>query len=258
MDTERKLSYEDRIIYKPERLILTTPEVDRYAWYVFENQIRSKYDSIFTLATGSSPIGLYNHWIEACKNGLDCSLLTIKNLDEYWKLPKDHPRSYGQEMIDNLFSHINIPESNRFIADCSAEDPYAEAVRYQAVIDSIGPSDITLLGLGPKLTCHIAFNERGSDQNTRTRVTPIDPETILANARFFERPEDVPQLAITQGIADILNSKRIVLIAKGYGKAAGIKRTLEGPISPDVPASFLRLHPNVTFILDRESASLLA
>lgn len=247
-------TYEGSVVFKPEVIVLETSEVDRYAWYIFENQIRSKPDSVLTLATGSSPIGIYNYWIDS---GLDCNLITTKNLDEYWKLPKGHPRSYAQEMKDNLFDNINIPESNRFIADCSAEDPYAEAARYQSVIDAIGPSDITLLGLGPGLTCHIAFNERGSDQNTRTRVTPIDPETILANARFFEKAEDVPQSAITQGIADILDSKRIVLIAKGYGKAAGIKRTLEGPIGPDAPASFLRLHPNVTFILDREAGGLL-
>lgn len=250
-------TYEGLIVFKSEVITLEAPEVDRYAWYIFENQIRSKPDSILTLATGSSPLGLYNYWISAYIGGLDCSLLTTKNLDEYWKLPIGHPRSYAQEMKDNLFDHINIPESNRFIADCSADDPYLEAIRYQTEIDRIGPSDITLLGIGPMLTCHIAFNERGSDEKTRTRVTPIDPETVLANARFFERREDVPELAITQGIADILDSKRIVLIAKGLGKAEGIKRTLEGPIGPDAPASFLRLHPNVTFLLDKEAASLL-
>ncbi len=248
---------ENLATYKPEVVILNTSEVDNYGWSIFENQIKSKPNSVLTLATGSSPLGIYKLWIEAVNAGLDCSQLTTKNLDEYVGLTKGHPQSYDQFMKDNLFDHINIPASQRFIPDTLAKEPHKEAQRYQALINKIGPSDLTILGLGPALTCHIAFNERGSKVHSGTRVIAIDEDTVQANARFFDREQDVPRLAITQGVADILNSKKIILIAKGLGKAAGIQRTLEGPINSDAPASFLRLHPNVTFIIDKDAGSLL-
>ena len=117
---------------------------------------------------------------------------------------------------------------------------------------------MVILGIGPELTCHIAFNERGSKLDSRTRVVDLDNETIQANARFCEgNINQVPTKAITQGIANILEGKKIILIAKGVEKAEGIKRTLEGEIGPDAPASFLRFHSNVTFLIDQEAASLL-
>ena len=118
---------------------------------------------------------------------------------------------------------------------------------------------MVILGIGPELTCHIAFNGPGSTLDSRTRVIDLDEETIEANARFCGGDKNqVPKQAITQGIANILEGKRIILIAKGSGKAAGIQRTLEGSIGQEAPASFLRLHPNVTFIIDQDAASLLS
>lgn len=240
----------------PEIVVLSNAsEVDKKAFDILSRVISEKPNAVLTLATGSSPLGLYKLMIDA---RLDLKNVITRNLDEYWPLSKENPQSYSRFMKDNLFDHVNIPEENRNIPDCETADPEAEVARYQAVLKRTGPSDLTILGIGPGLTCHIAFNERGSDENSRTRLVKIDPDTVKANARFFDGDENrVPQMAITQGIADILESRKIILIAKGFSKAEGIKRTLEGTIGPDAPASFLRNHPDVTFILDKEAASLL-
>lgn len=249
---------EDLWLFKPEITVLQTSElVDKYASCLVEAQIRSNPNSILTLPTGSSPIGMYRLLVIAHKNGLDMSGLTTTNLDEYWPLPKNHPQSYAAFMSENLFNHVNIPDSHRNIPDSSAENPGVEADRYQNILKKIGPADLAVLGIGPGLTCHIGFNERGSDIGSRTRLVNIDPETVAANARFFGNINDVPSQAITQGIADILEAKKIILIAKGKGKAQGIQRALEEPVNKNAPASFLRLHPKVTFILDKDAASLL-
>lgn len=246
--------------YRPDVVVLpSTRRVDGYAFSKVKEKILENPYSVLTLATGSSPLGLYNLMIQAFQRGeLDMSGLTTRNLDEYSPLPKNHPQSYDRFMRENLFNHINIPECQRHIPNSAAENPEEEVSRYQSVLKQTGPADLTILGIGPGLTCHIAFNERGSTPDSRTRLVEIDPETVKANARFFDGDESlVPHQAITQGIADILESKEIILIAKGEGKAQGIQRSLEGPINSDSPASFLRLHPNVTFILDEEAAGLL-
>lgn len=251
--------YENRPIFRPELHVLETPaQVDELVFLNLEAQILSKKNSVLTLPTGSSPIGVYKLLIEANHKGLDMSGLTTRNLDEYWPISKKHPQSYDFFMRDNLFNHVNIPESQIHIANGEAVNAQAEVSRFQNILDQTGPADLALIGIGPGLTCHIAFNERGSKVDSRTRLVNIDEETIQANARFFANADLVPRQALTQGIADILESKKIILIANGFGKAEGIRRTLEGPISSDAPASFLRLHPNVTFILDKDAASLLS
>lgn len=244
----------------PEVIVLpTTKEVDIQAFKILAQTVIDKPRAVLTLATGGTPLGLYALMAEAHKSHvLDFSGVTTKNLDEYWPLPKDHPQSYSRFMKDNLFNKINIPACQRHIPDSSAEDPLKETARYQSTLQSIGSSDLTILGIGPEMTCHIAFNERGSSLGSRVRLVDVSEETIKANARFFGGDQtEVPRRAITQGVADILESKRIILLAKGKSKALGIKRTLEGEISEDAPASFLRLHPKVTFILDEEAGSLL-
>lgn len=247
-------------VFKPEVVVLPSPElVDEYAFLRVTRKILENPHSVLTLATGSSPLGIYRLMIEAYQQEkLDMGGLTTRNLDEYWPLPKNHPQSYDRFMRDNLFDYINIPEDHRYIPDSTAENPWEEVARYQSILKQTGPANLTILGIGPGLTCHIAFNERGSTLDSRTRLVQIDPETIRANARFFNGDESrVPHQAITQGIADILESEQIVLIAKGSGKAEGIQKTLEGHIGSDAPASFLRLHPKVTVIVDKEAGGLL-
>lgn len=253
------LSAEPFQVFKPEVVVLSSPElVEKHAFSVVQEQILSNKHSVLTLPTGSSPLGIYRLIVEAYRSGLDMGGLITTNLDEYWPLPKNHPQSYDFFMNQNLFDHVNISKSQRHIPNCEAVDPYEEAARYQEILRQTGVADLAILGIGPGLTCHIGFNERGSTLDSRVRLVQIDSETVRANARFFGGNErQVPYQAITQGIADILEAKRIILIAKGCGKARGIQRTLEGPIGSDTPASFLRLHSNVTFIIDQEAGSLL-
>lgn len=243
--------------FKPEIIVLPTPEqVDRYAAKTFINQVVTKPDSTLTLPTGGTQLAWYKLVREThAQLGLDFSGLTVRNLDEYWPLPKSSPFNYSSYMNLNLFDYVNIPPHQRHIPNSEADDPYAEASRYEAIVSS-QPSDLAILGIGPGTTCHMGFNEKGTNFDSRTHYGLLDEQTRQANAGFFTG-ELPPEGAITQGIGNILESKHIILIAKGESKAWGIQRALEGLIGVDAPASFLRLHPHVTFLLDSKAASLL-
>lgn len=243
--------------FKPEIIVLPTPEqVDLFAAKTFINQAVQKSDSIFTLPTGGTQLAWYKLARETyARLGLDFSGLTTRNLDEYWPLPQSSSFNYASYMKMNFFDYVNIPPHQRYIPNSEADDPNVEAARYEAIVSS-QPSDLAILGIGPGTTCHMGFNEKGSNFDSRTRYVQLDEQTRQANAQFFggELP---PIGAITQGIGNILEAKHILLIAKGESKAWGIQRTLEGLIGADAPASFLRLHPHVTFLLDSGAASLL-
>lgn len=237
-------------------IILAKPEqVDEFAGKQFLDQVKKNPHSIFTLPTGSSPLGMYQYVRNQYRlQKLDFSGLTVRNLDEYWPLPSGSPYSYATYMSRNLFNHVNIPFEQCHIPNCSAPDPHIEATRYESLIQT-RPSDYTFVGIGPGKTCHMGFNERGSTVNSHTRYVELDSQTREANAKHCGG--ETPHGAITQGIHNILNSYQITLIAKGGGKAWGIHRTLKGEVGPDAPASYLRLHPRVTVIIDKEAASLL-
>lgn len=185
---------------------------------------------------------------------VDFSRVTVFNLDEYHPIRRNHPSSYNYYMLENLFNVVHMGRA--FIPNGESEEPNAEAERYDALLKQYGPVDLAVLGIGPGTTAHIGFNENGSTEDSRTRYTRLDDQTRSTNGAFFEHPQEIPEGAITQGVANILESRRILLIAKGEGKAWGIHRALKGPIDSDAPASFLRLHPHVTFALDKGAASL--
>lgn len=243
--------------FKPEVIALpTTEQVDLFAAKIFIDHATHKPDSILTLPTGSTQLAWYKIVREEyARLGLDFSGLTVRNLDEYWPLSHSSPFNYASYMNMNFFDHVNIPPHQRHIPNSNAEDPYIEALRYETVVSG-HPSDLTIIGIGPGTTCHMGFNEKGSDYRLRTHYGLLDEQTRQANAQFFTG-ELPPEGAITQGIGNILEAKHIVLIAKGQSKAWGIQRSLEGAINADAPASFLRLHPHVTFLLDQAAASLL-
>lgn len=244
-------------IFAPKIEILPGPEaVDMRAAEILMEQVRTKPDSILTLPTGSTPIGMYDILIEAYQHGLaDFSGVTTLNLDEYYPIDPRRPESYAGFMQDHLFDHVPFKASH--IPNGAAEDPEAEARRYEDIIASNQPVDLAVISLGPGTTCHIAFNERGSSADSRVRYITLDPQTTTANSRFFENPWEVPVGAITQGVANILEARHILFIAKGEHKAWGVNRSLKGPVSSDAPASFLRLHPNVTAVLDQAAAQYL-
>ena len=222
----------------------------------FERLLSAKPDAVLGLATGSTPIGIYNELIRKYRAGkMDFSRARAVNLDEYIGLPPDDRQSYAYFMRQNLFSQINILPGNCHIPNGNAEDLDAECRRYEGVIASLGGIDIQLLGIGHD--GHIGFNEPGKSFEKRTHQVELARETITANARFFESMEKVPKRAVTMGIGTIMNARSILLVAVGADKADIVYRALTGPIDPFVPGSILQLHPNLTVLLDDSAGAKL-
>jgi len=246
-------------VYEPRIFIFDSPEkVDLSASHMFIRQIQRKPVSIITCPTGDSPIPMYDQVATASEQGeVDLSRMRIFNIDENWPLPDGHEATYKYFMDKNLYSRVNIPESQRHIPRSWIADPHREAQEYEALLAYYGPPDLSFLGLGPKKTCHIGFNERGSTVNSRTRHVFLDPETVETNRKHFPNPDEATDQAITQGVGTLLEARRLVFIIKGAGKAWGVNRTLLGEINADAPASFTRYHPNMTVLMDVTAASEL-
>ena len=211
------------------------------------NQVINKPESILGLATGSSPVGTYKKMAEANKEGkVDFSKVISVNLDEYVGLTGDNDQSYRYFMDNNLFKFINIKPENTFVPNGCAEDLAKEGAEYDEHIKKLGGIDLQLLGIG--LDGHIGFNEPDDFFTAPTHEVELDPSTIEANARFFESMDDVPKTAITMGMMSIMQAKKVLLIANGQNKKDIINKSFFGPITPQVPASILQLHPDVTVI----------
>lgn len=213
-------------------------------------QIILKPNCVLGLATGSSPVGAYRRLVE---RGLDFSQVRSVNLDEYVGLGPDHDQSYAWFMRKNLFDHVNIDQSNTHIPSGLAGEE--ECARYDELIRALGGIDMQLLGLG--VNGHIGFNEPDEVFCKGTHKVALTESTIQANKRFFARLEDVPASAYTMGVGDILQAKRVLMVASGTSKAQAIRDAFAGPITPKVPASILQLHPDFTLIADEEALSLL-
>lgn len=230
--------------------IITTKsydELSRRAADILAAQILLKPDCVLGLATGSSPIGLYNCLVERYEKGeLDFSAVRSVNLDEYRGLDGSNDQSYRYFMDTNLFDRVNIDKANTNVPDGKAADAAAEGERYDALIRALGGIDIQLLGIG--LDGHIGFNEPDDCFTGPTHEVELDPSTIEANARFFASIDDVPRSAITMGMASIMQARKVLLIASGSNKKAIMEKALFGPITPEVPASLLQLHPDLTVV----------
>ena len=216
--------------------------------------VRAKPDAVLGLATGSTPLGLYQELIRLhVEEGLDFSNVTTFNLDEYVGLDGEHDQSYRYFMNENLFKHINVPLARTHVPSGMAEDLGSACREYEAQIAQAGGIDIQVLGIGGD--GHIAFNEPGSSLASRTRVKTLAEQTIQDNARFFERPELVPIYAVTMGVGTILEARRCILLANGAGKAEAVAAAIEGPVSSLCTASALQLHPDAAIFIDREAAA---
>lgn len=223
---------------------------------IFAAQITLKPDSVLGLATGSTPVGMYKELIQMYnENRIDFSRVKTVNLDEYAGLSGDNDQSYRYFMNHNLFDHININKENTNVPNGTASDLEAECARYEQVVESMGGVDIQLLGIGNN--GHIAFNEPCGEFPEKTHVVDLTQNTIEANARFFNSMDEVPKKALTMGIGTIMKAKKIILLANGTKKAQTIHDMVYGPITPNVPASVLRLHPDVTVFVDEEAGALL-
>lgn len=225
----------------------TYEEMSHEAAKILAAQIVLKPNAVLGLATGSSPIGLYDQLIEWNKQGeLDFSQIRSINLDEYCGLDGTNDQSYRYFMDTHLFNHVNIDKQNTNVPNGKAADYAAEGARYDALIEQMGGIDIQLLGIGPD--GHIGFNEPDEFFTKETHVVDLDPSTIEANARFFASADDVPRQAVTMGMGGIMGAKKILLIASGASKKEILEKALFGPITPEVPASLLQLHPDVTVV----------
>ncbi len=230
-------------------------EMSRKAANIISAQIIMKPDAVLGLATGSTPIGTYQQLIDWYKKGdLDFSEIRSVNLDEYKGLPADNDQSYAYFMRTNLFDSVNIKKENTYIPNGLEEDIAKECARYNSIIHTLGGIDLQLLGLGGN--GHIGFNEPGVAYEKETHCVKLTENTIQANSRFFEKLEDVPRYAYTTGIKNIMQARRILLIASGENKADALYRSLFGPITPAVPASILQLHNNVTVVADEAALSV--
>lgn len=218
-------------------------------------QIKKKPNSVLGLATGSTPLGLYERLIKAYKKGaVDFSKIITCNLDEYYPIPQNHDQSYWYFMHTNLFHHLNIPEHQKNLLNGLADDIQKECDEYEKKIREIGGIDLQILGIGNN--GHIGFNEPGSSFKSRTRLVNLDEDTIEANSRFFKSKEEVPRQALTMGLATIMEAKKIILLASGLKKTEAVKKALLESSSEEAPASILQKHSDCTFILDDDTASL--
>ena len=230
--------------------------MSRTAANIISAQIIIKPNSVIGLATGSTPIGTYEQLIRWYEKGdLDFSNVTTINLDEYKGIAPDNEQSYRYFMNKHLFDRINIDKKNTYVPDGLEMDSDKACSDYNRIIRESGGVDLQLLGLGNN--GHIGFNEPGEAFEKETHCVNLTESTIKANARFFKSIDDVPKQAYTMGIKNIMSAKKILLIATGSSKAKAIYDSLYGPITPNVPASILQLHPNVTIVADEDALQLL-
>ena len=231
-------------------------EMSKKAAMMIASQVMLKPNSVLGLATGDTPLGMYKELVLLYKKDeVDFKEVTTFNLDEYYGLNTENPQSYYSYMVNNLFNCININKENINVPSGMAKDINAACADYENKIKLAGGIDMQVLGIGGN--GHIGFNEPDVDFEAETHLVNLDEQTIEANSRFFNSIEEVPVKAISMGIKTIMNSKKIILLANGISKAASIERAVKGKISPNVPASILQLHNDVTLILDKEAASLL-
>src|SRR5881296_1410557 len=231
-------------------------QMSKSAAQVVVEVLNTKPNAVLGMATGSTPLGLYQELVRLHKEEqLDFSRVTTFNLGEYVGLPGNHPQSYHYFMHEHFFRHVNIPPHNINIPSGTTTNYRAFCEWYEKRIVECGGIDLQILGIGSD--GHIAFNEPGSSLSSRTRLKTLAKQTIDDNARFFERREDVPIYAITMGVGTILEARQILLLANGANKAQAVAEAVEGPVTSMITASALQMHPWVRAYLDDGAASKL-
>lgn len=222
---------------------------------IIEKIVREKPDCCLGLATGSSPVGMYQELARRCREeGLDFSKVSTVNLDEYIGLEPTHDQSYRYFMDDNLFNHINIDKKNTYVAKGTG-DIDANIAEFQAVIAK-SEVEVQVLGVGPD--GHLAFNEPGEKLYWHAHKEVLDESTIEANARFFASKDDVPRYAVTMGMGEIMMAKRLLMILSGANKAEAARELLmTDEITCACPATLMKLHHDATVIITEELADMI-
>ena len=220
--------------------------------------IRTKPDLVLGLPTGKTPVAFYRELAALTeREDIDLSGLATFNLDEFLGIPSSHPGSYRRFMTDHLFDRVQLAASQIHFLNGAAPNPEAECERYEQAIAQAGGIDVQILGIGTN--GHIGFNEPAPALQARTHRVQLRPETRRSNAALFGGdPSAVPAEALSMGMATILQARSIVLLATGRSKASCVERLLNGPITTDLPASFLQLHPAVDIVVDTAAGGTLA
>ena len=230
--------------------------MSRQAANILSAQVILKPNCVLGLATGSTPIGMYQqliNWYE--KGDVDFSQVRTVNLDEYLGLAPTHDQSYRYFMNKNLFSRVNIDIKNTYVPDGTNPDTEACCEAYNTLLKNIGAADLQLLEIGPN--GHIGFNEPDDHFQAGTHCVDLTEATIQANKRFFASEEDVPRKAISMGTGNIMSAKTILLVANGKNKAKALAAAIKGPVTPQCPASILQFHPNAIIVADEDALSEL-
>ena len=236
-------------------IVVSAEEAAVRAAELYRALLRRKPDAVLGLATGSTPLGLYAQLVALYRAGeISFAQATSFNLDEYVDLPPTHDQSYRYFMEKNLFSQIDLPQA-RIHVPSGLDVSEAALAAYDEAIEAAGGIDLQLLGLGGN--GHIGFNEPGTPFALGTQVVALTERTRRDNARFFASLDEVPTHAATMGVRTVMHARAILLLAFGRAKAEALAAALTGPVTPDVPASVLQLHPDVTVFCDKEAAALL-
>lgn len=245
----------------PVKIFTSSEDASLYVAREIANLIHSRQQEnkscVLGLATGSTPVRVYEELVKLHHEGLSFRNVYTFNLDEYYPMQPDSLQSYVRFMQEHLFNHIDIPPDHIHIPDGTLpkEKVQAYCQEYEQKINALGGIDFQLLGIGR--TGHIGFNEPGSSEQSTTRLITLDQVTRLDAASDFFGEENVPRRAITMGVGTILRARRIVLMAWGEGKAAAVQKAVEGPVTDQHPASFLQRHPHALVVLDEAAASEL-
>ena len=231
-------------------------DMSRKAANILSAQIIMKPNAVLGLATGGTPVGIYAQLVDwYIKGDLDFSEITTINLDEYCGLSQDYKQSYWNFMWEHLFDHVNIPLDHIHIPDGSDPDANKVCRHYDEVIRKAGGIDLQLLGLGQD--GHIGFNEPGTAFELETHCVTLTESTVCANARFFESVDEVPRKAYTMGIKSIMQARKVLIAVSGQQKAEIVKKAFQGPVTPEIPASILQMHPDLILVGDQDALSLL-
>lgn len=246
--------------YSPDIHIFGKPEgVDVFAAQMVIETVQHKPDAVLMVAAGNSTKGMIARLIAASEAGtVSFGRVRFVGLDEYWRIGPDDPISTAKRMWENFFSRIGVAKEQLLLPDGNAADLAMEVCRFAGVAAAAGRIDLAILGMGPGHTCHIGMNGPGSEAGAPIRAVALDEESITAMMNKLQLPrEQVPTTGITVGMAEILAASHILVLALGESKAWGVKRSLTGAISPEAPASLLRLSDRTVYAIDTLAAGEL-
>lgn len=238
-------------------ILPSSKEIGALAADAIEALIRQKPNAVLGLATGSSPLPIYDELARRHDEaGLNFEQVSGFALDEYVGLPVGHYESYREVIRREFTNRVDVAAENVHGPDGATEDIAGACQNYEFAIKAAGGIDLQILGVGTN--GHIGFNEPGSSLASRTRIKTLAEQTRQDNARFFDHLDQVPHHVVTQGLGTIMDARHVVLVAFGTGKADAVRDFVEGPVSASCPASVLQFHPRATIIIDEAAAAKLA